>query len=66
MGRKQLVHQGELLAQMEPGPALESTTRATLLPLVATLLLETAVVPATRPTPGKARDPEGGNEQART
>ena len=40
MGRMQVLRQGDLLALMEPGPALTPTIRATLVPLVAVLLLE--------------------------
>ena len=36
----QVVRRGGLLVQMEPGPTLTTNTRETLLPLVATLLLE--------------------------
>ena len=62
MGRIQVVGQGALLVQMEPGPALESRTRATLLPLVATLLLEAAVAPATMSKPAESGKTEGGDE----
>ena len=66
MGRIQVVRQGELLVEMEPGPMLAARTRVTLLPLVATLLLEAAAVPVTMTEPGKARETEGGDEQDRT
>ena len=66
MGRIQVVGQGALLVQMEPGPALESRTRATLLPRVATLLLEAAVAPATMSKPAESGKTEGGDEQDRT
>ena len=51
---------------MEPGPTLAARTRVTLLPLVATLLLEAAAVPATMTEPEKACETEGGDEQDRT
>ena len=66
MGRIQVVRRGELLVQMEPGPMLPSRTRATLLPLVATLLLEAASTPATLTGPAEAREVEGRDEQDRT
>ena len=40
MGRMRVLRQGDLLALMEPGPTLTPTIRATLVPLVAALLLE--------------------------
>ena len=64
MGRIHAVRRGELLVQMEPGPTLTSKTRETLLPLVATLLLEAVATPTTEVT--KARETEGGDEQDRT
>ena len=62
MRRIQVARQGELLVEMEPGPALTARTRATVLPLVATLLLE-AAAPATVTRPGEAREMEGSDEQ---
>jgi hypothetical protein len=42
MGRAQTARQGDFLALMEPGPTLAPVVRATLIPLIATLLLEAA------------------------
>ena len=63
MRRIQVVRQGDLLVETEPGPALTARTRATLLPLVATLLLEAAAAPATMTMPGEAQQMEGSDEQ---
>ena len=60
--RIQVARQGELLVETQPGPALPTQTRATLLPLVATLLLE-AVAPATVTRPEEAEEMEGSDEQ---
>lgn len=58
----QAVRQGDLLVDTEPGPALPAPTRATVLPLVATLLLE-AAAPATETRPGEGQEMEGSDEQ---
>jgi hypothetical protein len=42
MGRARTARQGDFLGLMEPGPMLAPTTRATLIPLMAVLLLEAA------------------------
>jgi hypothetical protein len=42
MGRAQIARQGDFLALMEPGRTLAPTVRATLIPLLAALLLEAA------------------------
>ena len=65
MRRIQVVQQGDLLVETQPGPALRARTRATVLPLVATLLLE-ATVPATVTRPGDAQEMEGNDEQDHT
>ena len=65
MRRIQVARQGELLVETQPGPALTARTRATLLPLVATLLLE-AATPATMTNPGEAQEMEGSDEQDHT
>ena len=65
MRRIQVARQGELLVEMEPGPALRARTRATVLPLVATLLLE-AAAPATVTRPEGAQEMEGSDEQDHT
>ena len=57
----QVARQGELLVETQPGPALTARTRATLLPLVATLLLE-AAAPATVTRP-EVEEMEGSDEQ---
>ena len=62
MRRIQVARQGKLLVVMEPGPALTARTRATVRPLVATLLLE-AAAPATVTRPGEAQEMEGSDEQ---
>ena len=62
MRRIQVARQGELLAEMEPGPALTARTRTTVRPLVATLLLE-AAAPATVTRPGESQEMEGSDEQ---
>ena len=62
MGRIHAVRRGELLVQMEPGPTLTSKTRETLLPLVATLLLEAVATATTATEVTKARETEGGDE----
>ncbi len=41
MERVRRMRQGSFLALMEPGPAISPSTRATLVPLLAALLLET-------------------------
>ena len=56
----QLVRRGGLLVQMGPGPTLTTNTRETLLPLVATLLLEAGR------RPPEAQETERGDEQDRT
>ena len=61
MRRLQVVQQGELLVEREPGPALTARTRTMVLPLVATLLLEAAAPTVTRP--GEVREMEGSDEQ---
>ena len=61
-GRIQAPRQGDLLALMEPGPALTPTTRATLAPLVTALLLE-VVQPRTEVVANAATDRERGDEQ---
>ena len=64
MRRIQVARQGERLVEMGPGPALTARTRATVLPLVATLLLEAAAAaPATVTRPGEAQEMEGSDEQ---
>ena len=63
MRRIQVVRQGDLLVETKPGPALTARTRATLLPLVATLVLEAAVGPATMTKPGEVQEMEGSDEQ---
>jgi hypothetical protein len=40
MGRVQTARQGDFLALMEPGPTLSPALRATLMPMMAALLLE--------------------------
>ena len=65
MRRIQVARQGELLVEMEPEPALTAQTRATLLPLVATLLLEATAL-ATMTKPGEAQQMEGSDEQDHT
>ena len=62
MRQLQVVRQGDLLVETEPGPALPAPTRATVLPLVATLLLE-AALPATVTKPGEVEEMEGSDEQ---
>ena len=42
MGRARTARQGDFLGLMEPGPALAPAMRATLIPLMAALLLEAA------------------------
>ena len=56
----QVVRRGGLLVQMGPGPTLTTNARETLLPLVATLLLEAGR------RPPEAQETEGGDEQDRT
>ena len=58
----QVVRQGDLLVETESGPALPAPTRVTVLPLVATLLLE-AAMPATVSRPGEVEEMEGSDEQ---
>lgn len=58
----QVVRQGDLLVETAPGPALPAPTRATVLPLMATLLLE-AAAPATVTRPGDGQEMEGCDEQ---
>ena len=65
MRRMQVVRQGELLVETQPGPALTPRTRATVLPRVATLLLE-AAAPATMTNPGESQEMEGSDEQDHT
>ena len=65
MGRMQVMRRGELLAQLEPGPTLTATTRETLLPLVATLLLEVVATPVMVTEVTEARETEGSDEQDR-
>ncbi len=65
MARMQVARRGELLAQMEPGPTLTSKARETALRLVATLLLEAAVRPATATEVPEVRETEGVDEQDR-
>ena len=65
MRRIQVARQGELLVETQPGPALTTRIRATVLPLVATLLLE-AAAPATITNPGQAQEMEGNDEQDHT
>ena len=48
---------------MEPGPTLTAGMRETLLPLVATLLLEAVATPV---MVTEARETEGSDEQDRT
>lgn len=62
MGRMQVLRQGDLLALMEPGPALTPTIRATLVPLVAVLLLEVAQS-GTKTVANTTTDRERGDEQ---
>ena len=62
MRQIQVARQGELLVETQPGPALTARTRATLLPLVATLLLE-AAAPVTVTRPEEAEEMEGSDEQ---
>ena len=63
MGRMQVLRQGDLLALMvEPGPALTPTLRATLVPLVAVLLLEVAQS-GTKTVANTTTDRERGDEQ---
>ena len=40
MGRVQTARQGDFLALMEPGPTLSPALQATLMPMIAALLLE--------------------------
>jgi hypothetical protein len=42
MGRARTARQGDFLALMEPGPTLAPAMQATLIPLMAALLLEAA------------------------
>lgn len=42
MGRVRAARQGDFLALMEPGPTLEPAMQASLIPLMAALLLEAA------------------------
>jgi hypothetical protein len=44
MGRARTARQGDFLALMEPGPTLAPAVRATVIPLLAALLLEAAEV----------------------
>ena len=66
MGRMQVMRRGELLVQMEPGPTLTAGMRETLLPLVATLLLEAVATPVMVTEVTEARETEGSDEQDRT
>ena len=65
MRRIQVARQGELLVETQPGPTLTARTRATVRPLVATLLLE-AATPATVTRPEEAQEMEGSDEQDHT
>jgi hypothetical protein len=73
MGRAQSLRQGGLLfwgffirhshlALMEPGPTVSPGMRATLIPLVAALLLEATTGPGSEETDGEARVREAGDE----
>jgi hypothetical protein len=64
MGRWRERRQGDLLALMEPGPALPAGTRAALLPLLATLLLE-VVASAAAGAMGAAETTEASDDQDR-
>jgi hypothetical protein len=61
MGRVQTARQGDFLALMEPGPTLAPTMQATLIPLIAALLLEAVEA---EPRTG-ASEREAGDEQDR-
>ena len=63
MGRAQSLRQGDLLALMEPGATVSPGMGATLIPLVAALLLEAATTgPGSEETDGEARVREAGDE----
>lgn len=62
MGRaQQLRRHGDLLALMEPGPALPTAARTTVVPLLAALLLE--VVEAETGTPADGAATTGGRDE---
>ena len=65
VGRMQVVRHGGLLKLMEPGPAITPKTRETVLPLMATLLLEAAATSPTVTKVAEARGTEDGDEQDR-
>ena len=54
MARARLRRQGDLLALMEPGPALPAMARAAAIPLLAALLLEAVEAETRMPTDGAA------------
>ncbi len=64
MARVRLLRRGELLALLEPGPALPMAARAAAVPLLATLLLE-AVETETRAPADGAATTGGRNDQDR-
>ena len=61
MGRTRRARQGDFLALMEPGATLPPTTRVTLIPLLAALLLEAAEADVRT----GAGEREAGDEQDR-
>lgn len=61
MTRARVVRQGELLALMEPGPALPAAARAAAIPLLAALLLEAVEAETRMPTDGAATT--GGRDE---
>ena len=61
MARARLRRQGDLLALMEPGPALPATARAAAIPLLAALLLEAVEAETRMPTDGAATT--GGRDE---
>ena len=66
MGQVQVRRQWDLLALMEPGPALPGAARAALVPLMAALLLEAVEAERARAGgPGTVVEREGRDGQDR-
>jgi hypothetical protein len=60
MGQAQTARQGDFLALMEPGPTLSPALQATLMPMIAALLLEAMAAEF-----GAAGEREAADEQDR-